>query len=146
MRLTWHLIFHKVNRTYSLVDRNAAICTSLASSVERFALAISIFGSLNWSFFGPASSFAVDVSAVSSLCCCTKKCLKPTLFWHHFVFTFIKRRALNYPLEHLFKLVSRNEDKPFIPKARRFFWFCCFFSIWLHTFDHLESGVNLPLE
>ena len=30
------------------------------------------FSSLNWSFSGSASSFALDISAVSSLCCCPK--------------------------------------------------------------------------
>ena len=40
------------------------------------------FGSLDWSFSGSASSCSMDISAVSSLLCCTKKCWKPYLFWH----------------------------------------------------------------
>ena len=54
------------------MDRTSAICTSLASFVEMFALATSF----SVSQLIVLSSFAVDVSAVSSLCNDAQKMLK----------------------------------------------------------------------
>ena len=64
MRLIWDLIFGKANRTYPLYF-SSQLCWKL--HFNNFG-----FGSLDWSFSGSASSCSVDISAVSSLCCCPK--------------------------------------------------------------------------
>ena len=53
------------------------------------------FGTLDWSSLDSASLFAMDVSAVSSLCCCPKNAESLLFFLHLFALTHIKRRALS---------------------------------------------------
>ena len=92
MRLIWDLIFGKANRTYP----SAIILYSSSQLCWKLHFNNFNFGSLDWSCSGSASSCSVDISAVSSLCCCPKNAESLYLFWHQFVFMHIKRGALIY--------------------------------------------------
>ena len=65
VRLIWDLLFGKAKRTFSHLYFSSQLCWKC-----RFGNFD--FGSHDLSFSGSASSFAVDVSAVSFLCCCPK--------------------------------------------------------------------------